>query len=41
MVLSPGGGGTSILTYTGCAGFQGINYQPKFLNRVQKLIKNS
>ena len=31
-------------SYTGCtqcAVFQGINFQPKLLNRVQKLIKNS
>ena len=34
-------GGTSILTYTGRAVFQGIIFQHKFLNRVRKLIKNS
>ena len=31
---APGVGGTSIQTYTGCAVFQGIIFQHKFLNRV-------
>ena len=34
-------GGASILTYTRRAHFQGIVFQPKFLNRVKDLLENS